>query len=276
MGIAKKIKRFMNFFKEEKKVAIIQSVPEQSLLSGKTALITGGTGGIGRAIAEKLLSAGAKVVITGTNKKKLSACVKEINSEKLCGMQLNVADVSSLGSKVTEAIGMLNGKIDILVNCAGVITNSSFFDMTAEEYDKVMDINAKGTFFMSQAVSRHMIEKGIHGHILNLSSASALRPATTPYHMSKWAVRGLTVGLADILAQYGIVVNAIGPGPTATAMLGKNDNDSIYHATNPSGRFAVPEEIASLALFLVSQTGELIVGDTVYITGGAGITTLHG
>ncbi len=82
MGIAKKIKRFMNFFKEEKKVAIIQSVPEQSLLSGKTALITGGTGGIGRAIAEKLLSAGAKVVITGTNEKKTERLCKRDKQRK--------------------------------------------------------------------------------------------------------------------------------------------------------------------------------------------------
>jgi len=276
MGLGKKINRFVNMLKAEKKVPIIQNVTDQSQLSGKTALITGGTGGIGRAIAEKLLSSGANVIITGTNEKKLSACVSEINNERLRGLVLNVSDTASIKDKVREAAGMYNDRIDILVNCAGVIAKSGFFDMSEEEYDNVMNINAKGTFFMCQAVGNLMIEKGIRGHILNISSSSALRPATTPYHMSKWAVRGLTVGLADILMPYGIVVNAIGPGPTATAMLGKSEGDSITHSTNPSGRYAVPEEIASLALFLVSQTGDMIVGDTVYITGGAGLTTLHG
>lgn len=147
--------------------------------------------------------------------------------------------------------------------------------MDEEEYDAIMDTNAKGTFFMSQAVGKWMIEKSIKGHILNVTSSSALRPAWTPYQMSKWAVTGLTKGLADLMIPHGIVVNAIAPGPTATPMLGKNEDDSIYEPYTPAGRYAMPEEIASLALFMVSGAGNMIVGDTVYMTGGSGTITLH-
>ena len=116
-----------------------------------------------------------------------------------------------------------------------------------------------------------MIENGIKGHILNLSSSSSLRPAWTPYQMSKWAVKGLTLGLADIFLPYGIIVNAIAPGPVATPMLGREEEDSLYCAEQPSGRYAVPSEIAALAVFMVSDMGNLIVGDTFYMTGGSGL-----
>lgn len=179
--------------------------------------------------------------------------------------------------KVRTAAAMFpENRIDILVNSAGVINHSDFWDMSETEYDSIMDINAKGTFFMSQAVAKHMIENRIRGHILNVTSSSALRPAWTPYQISKWAVRGLTLGMADKLLPYGIVVNAIAPGPTATLMLGKSEGDSIYNATCPAGRFAMPEEIAALAVFMVSDMGDMIVGDTFYMTGGSGTITLHG
>lgn len=120
-----------------------------------------------------------------------------------------------------------------------------------------------------------MLNKGIKGHILNVTSSSALRPAWTPYQMSKWAVKGLTLGLADMMIPHGIVVNAIAPGPTATPMLGKEAGDNIYEPYTPSRRYAMPEELASLAVFMVSGAGDMIVGDTFYMTGGSGTITLH-
>ena len=178
--------------------------------------------------------------------------------------------------KVDEAASLFpDNRIDILVNSAGVVAHSGFENMTEEEYDNIMNVNAKGTYFMSQAVSRFMIAHKIRGHILNVSSSSALRPAWTPYQMSKWAVRGMTLGLADALLPHGIIVNAIAPGPVATPMLGKYEGDSIYNYANPSGRFSMPQEIANLAVFMVSSMGDLIVGDTFYITGGSGTITLH-
>ncbi len=152
---------------------------------------------------------------------------------------------------------------------------NEFWNVDEEEYDNIMETNAKGTFFMSQAVGQLMREQGIKGHILNVASSSALRPAWGPYQMSKWAVRGLTLGLADKMIPYGIVVNAIAPGPTATPMLGKTEGDSIFEAFTPAQRYSTPEEIASLAVFMVSGAGDMIVGDTFFMTGGSGTITLH-
>ena len=173
---------------------------------------------------------------------------------------LNVLDVKSMPDKVRCAAAKFpENRIDILVNSAGLVAHTDFCQMTEEEYDSIMDVNAKGTYFMSQAVSHFMIEKKTKGHILNVTSSSALRPAWTPYQMSKWAVRGLTLGLADLLLPYGIVVNAIAPGPVATPMLGKAEGDSIENPESPCGRFAMPEEIASLAVFMVSDMGRQMV-----------------
>ena len=128
---------------------------------------------------------------------------------------------------------------------------------------------------MCQAMGKYMIDHKLKGHILNVSSASALRPAWTPYEISKWGVRGFTKGLADTMLPYGIIVNAIAPGPVATPMLGVQEGDSIYNGVNPSGRYAMPSEIAALAVFMVSDFGNLIVGDTFYMTGGSGTISLH-
>lgn len=170
---------------------------------------------------------------------------------------------------------MFDGKLDILVNSAGLTAHHSFFDFDEAEYDAIMNTNVKGTFFMSQAVAKYMIENRIKGHILNLASSSSLRPAWTPYQISKWSVRGFTLGLADTLLPYGIVVNALAPGPTATPMLGKKDTSDLYLHNSPAGRYATPSEIAHLAVFMASDMGNMIIGDTFFITGGSGTITMH-
>ena len=187
---------------------------------------------------------------------------------------IDVSDVNALTGKVKEA-SKIFGYIDVLVNAAGTNSHTDFLDVTEAEYNNVMNVNAKGTFFMSQAIAKYMIENNIKGHILNITSSSALRPAKTPYHMSKWAVRGLTLGAADRLLSHGIIVNAIAPGPVATEMLGKHEGDSIYKEGQPLGRYAMPQEIANMAVMLVSEMGNIVVGDTLYATGGSGVISLH-
>lgn len=277
MGVKSKIKNTIRLFKEKEMVPIYQPIDGQHLLEGKTALITGGSGGIGFAIAKAFLQQSCEVIIAGTSEQKISKyCEKLSGGDKAHSLVIDVTDVNSMPEKVCFAAKMSStGKIDILVNSAGLVSHHDFYHMTEKEYDSIMDVNAKGTYFMSQAVGKYMIENKIKGHILNITSSSALRPAWTPYQMSKWAVRGLTLGLADALLPHGIVVNAIAPGPVATPMLGKFEGDSIYNETSPSGRYAMPEEIAQLAVFMVSDMGNLIVGDTFYMTGGSGTITLH-
>lgn len=242
---------------------IIVVKEKEDLLEGKTAIITGGSSGIGAAIAEKMVKAGAKVFITGRNEGKLKNLARRI------GCQYIVLDVTDI--KATEqTLESLFQKeqVDILVNSAGVHGNDSFGKVTEQCFDDVIATNVKALYFISQMVSNQMIEKHIGGHILNVSSASSLKPSWTPYEISKRAVDGITQGFAHKLIPYGIIVNGIAPGPTATPMMGRSED--ISWLGNPSGRMSTVEEIASLALFMVSGQGDGIVGDTFFITGGSG------
>lgn len=143
---------------------------------------------------------------------------------------------------------------------------------TEEDYDNVLETNLKGAFFLSQAVGKYMKDNKIKGNILNIASSSSLRPAVSAYTLSKWGLRGLTLGLAKVLAPYGITVNGLATGPTAPPML-KADKSNIKNNRIPLGRFIMPEEIVNMAVFLVSEMGRSIIGDIVYMTGGAGVVT---
>lgn len=278
MKLRSKLKRIVKgmilLIKEKNIVSIPQPVNTNNLLEGKVALITGGSSGIGFAIAESFLNNGAYVILAGRKENILQECCKKLG--RSCKyLVLDVTDIESIPGKVRDATALYDGKLDILVNSAGLVAKSKFIDMFEAEYDAIMDTNVKGTFFMSQAVGKYMIENNIKGHILNISSSSALRPAWTAYEMSKWAVRGFTEGLADTLLPYGIIVNAIGPGPTATPMLGKKTEENLYNEKSIAKRFILPSEIANLAVFMVSDMANMVVGDTFYITGGSGIISLH-
>lgn len=166
----------------------------------------------------------------------------------------------------------MGGKIDILVNNAGV-QGSEFPNATEEKYDIAMDTNLKACFFLSQLLGNYMVKQGIKGNILNVCSSSSLRPAISAYTISKWGLRGLTLGLAKSLISHGIVVNGLAPGATATPMLNKSDADNISYPYSPLGRLIMPEEIANMAVLLVSNMGRSIVGVIVYMTGGMGVIT---
>ena len=173
---------------------------------------------------------------------------------------------------LNKQIAKENGKIDILVNNAGV-GNGVWGKTSEEEYDNVMETNLKGLFFLTDKVAHYMIDKGIKGNILNVCSSSSLRPANSAYCLSKWGLRGLTEGLAKTLIPYNIVVNGIAPGPTATPLMGKENTDDLYNEFQPNKRYALPEEIASMAVIYVSNMGRSIVGDIAYMTGGCAVFT---
>jgi len=252
-------------------IPILTTTDNDKLLDGKVALITGGSGGIGLAIAKKLLASGCKVIIAGTNELKLQQKAAEIGLDFF--LTINMEEVISFDNKITEAASIY-GKIDIFINCHGIHTKRKKFDflnVTEEEYSSVMDVNLKGTYFICQSVANYMINNKIRGHFLIISSQSALEPSWSPYRLSKFGLRGITSGLAQKLLPHGIIVNAIGPGPTATTMQDGGFRGSIYTKDNPIERFTMPEEVAELAKILVSQLGDTIVGDTLYMSGGRGI-----
>lgn len=275
MGLGTKIKGFIRFCEEQKKEKNIQPVyitkQTSELLKGKVALITGGSGGIGYAIAEAFISAGCNVIIAGTSDSKLDLCIQKLGKNNAKSLKIDMTDVASFESKVQEALTKFDeSRIDILVNSAGVHGNQEFGEVTEDTYDNVLDVNLKGLFFITQTVSNYMKNNGIKGHILNVSSAASLKPCWTPYELSKWGVRGFTLGAADELIQYGIVVNAIAPGPVATNMLGRKEGDTLYTECIPAERFADPVEIGQMAVMLASDMCNLVIGDTLYITGGSG------
>ena len=274
MSIGMKIREIIDYYfrkKNEKNIVSVNILKSsEELLKGKIALIIGGTGGIGKAIAEAFISSGAKVVISGTNERKVQKTVEQLGINAK-GMQIDLSHVSLFNEKITHVIEQFPEKrLDILVNCAGVHGDQKFGNVSEETYDMVMNTNLKGLFFMTQEVGNYMKRKGIKGHILNVSSAAALKPGYTPYEISKNAVKAFTLGAAAELIDYGIVVNAIAPGPVATSMLGYEEGNTLYTDCVPAKRFATPLEIAQLAVIMVSDMCNLVVGDTFYISGGSG------
>ena len=270
------IKKIVRLFKKKEIIPIINIIDKDELLKDKVVLITGGSGGIGYAIAKKLHNCGAKIILTGRDENKLKKCCEELK-DNCKYIVMNQADISIINEKITDAI-KIYGKIDILVNSAGMHiakSNLNFLNVFNEEYDKVMDLNLKSTYFVTQEVVKHMINKKINGHILMISSQSALEPSWSPYRLSKLGLNGLTKGLAQELLKYNIIVNGIAPGPTATNMQLYKNGDSIWTDQTNYKRYTMPEEIAEYAILLVSELGNTIIGDTVYMSGGRGIIEIQ-
>lgn len=253
---------------------------EGHFLDDKKALITGGSSGIGYAIAQSFLKNGvSSVVLCGRNQEKLKKAQEQLRRECNCSeehiqiLQFDISDISGMTRILSEFLSHESNGIDVFVNNAGINGGSSFPNTTEEEFDEIIDINLKGMYFISQIMADYMVSHNIQGNILNITSSSALRPANTPYIVSKWGERGLTLGMAKKYLPYGIVVNGLAPGPTMTPMMKEEDHDDLSNDYSPIGRYATPEEMGNLATILVSDMGRLIVGDTIYATGGAGVIT---
>lgn len=252
--------------------ANINVLDPTGLLIDRTVLITGGTSGIGFEIARACIKAGAKVIITGRNNEKLEKAKKQLGNNGVFTYVLDNCHPEQFQKTFDDIVSTAGIEtIDTLVNNAGLL-GGNINTSTVEEYDAVMNTNLRGDFFLSRLFARYLIKNKIKGNILNIASSSSLRPADSAYNLSKWGVRGLTLGLAKSLLPYGITVNGLAPGPTATPMMNISDKN-IYHPNLPLGRYILPEEIASMAVVLISDIGKSVIGDIVYMTGGAGTIT---
>lgn len=270
MGIIKRsLKKIKSIFVVEKLTAISTPILEGNLLVNQTAFISGGTGGIGAAIAKRFIANGARVVIAGRDEEKLKRVCSALG-ENATYVVLDITEPKQFDGVIEEASRKTRNRIDILVNCAGTHGPSDFWAVTPENWDAVMGTNLKGLYFLSQSFGNYYRTNNIRGHILNISSASALKLGKTPYEISKNGVEAVTRGLASEMIKYGIVVNGLAPGPTATGMLHMDTASSLHWPGNPSGRVATPEEIANWAVMLVSDMGNYVVGDSFYVTGGSG------
>jgi len=248
-------------------------------LDNRTALITGGSSGIGYAIAESFINNGACVIISGRSLEKLENAKRKLlhecrcNQEKIILFPLDISKTHTINKQLDSLVCGLSQNIDILVNNAGINCGSVFPETSEEDYDRILDTNLKGMYFISQYIAKYMVRKNIKGNILNVTSSSALRPAISPYIIAKWGERGLTLGLAKKYLPYGIIVNGIAPGPTLTPILSTEERTNMQLEYSPSKRYVATEEIGNIATLLVSDIGRMIVGDTVYATGGAGLIT---
>lgn len=245
-------------------------------LSGKVAIVVGGGTGLGRGMACGLASAGATVVIASRRLEVLQQAAQEMGEEtggKVVPMQLDVTSVAAVQEFVSK-VGEQFGHIDILINSAGVNIRKSALEFEESDWDKVLDTQLKYVFFMDQAVGRYMVEHKISGHIINvgsLSSAIGLKNMVA-YCSAKGAIVQLTKALANEWAQYGICVNAIGPGYYMTEMTGPllKDPDVVkrYEEKIPMGRLGVPQDLASTAVFLASDSSSYVTGQIIYVDGG--------
>ena len=242
------------------------------LLKEKKILITGGNSGIGLCIAKKCIQLGADVVITGRSPERLSRAATEINSSRLHFLEWDVANVGIIEEKLKEVSDLVGGELDILINNAGILSRKVFPNVEENDWDDVYSVNSKGLFFLTQALSSAWVNAPSSGtkKIINVSSQGGYVGATYPYRMTKWDVAGLTQGLGLKLAPYGILVNGIAPGIIATKMQ-KNyvsQGDNRFCELNPLGRIALPEEIAELTAFLLSDAANFFVGQTFVCDGG--------
>lgn len=241
----------------------------------KCALVTGGGSGIGRAVCLAFAREGADVGVADVSLEGAEATAQEVrkNGRKAAALRVDVADPAAVPAMVKQAVAAL-GRIDMLINSAGVREIVPFLQLPFAEWQRVIAINLTGTFLCSQAVAQHFVAQGKGGKIVNLASVAGLMavPNRAAYVSSKHAVVGLTKEMAMELADKNIQVNAVAPGVVETAMTASYfDKPEIVAALNrvhPAGRWAQPEEIAHLILFLASSEADFITGATFPIDGG--------
>ena len=245
------------------------------LLQDKVSIITGGARGIGKAIAETFAREGSAVVIADINKDAASKTANEINNStkvKTLALEVDVSNKKSVDSMVKKTIDKF-GKIDVLVNNAGVQEPTPFLDFTEELWDKIIDINLKGTFLCSQAVAKEMVKRK-SGKIINISSCSGIHPnpGETAYGASKAGMLALTRDNAFELGKYGINVNAILPGLTDTYLTRQsilNDKtEPIWIEKTALKRIGKVEDQANVVLFLASYLSGHVTGEGIIVSAG--------
>lgn len=241
-------------------------------LTGKVALVTGGGRGIGAAIARAFAREGAKVAVADIDAGTAQATARTLGRSRAIALHMDVASAGSV-SDGFDAIDRAWGRIDIAVTNAAIEPIVPFLDLPEATWDRIVDVNLKGTFLVAQAAARRMAKRR-RGVIITLSSVNAevARPESAAYAATKGGVRQLTKAMAIALAPCGIRVNAIGPGTVVTGLtrhLLKNRRwREAVEARTPLQRVAEPREIAEVAVFLASDASSYMTGSTVYVDGG--------
>jgi len=242
-------------------------------LSGKGALVTGATGGIGGAIARRFHAQGATVAISGRQCDKLEALAAELK-ERVVVLPCDLADRAGVAKLAGEAEKAL-GHLDILVNNAGVTKDNLFMMMKDEEWDQVLAVNLTSAFTLARGAVRNMMRRR-WGRIINIASISGVlgNPGQGNYAASKAGLIGMTKSLAREVATRGITANCIAPGFISTPMTDVLNEKVVEQilAAIPAGKYGTPDDIAAGALYLASQEGGYVTGQTLHINGGMAMT----
>jgi glucose 1-dehydrogenase len=241
---------------------------------GQGAIVTGGANGIGRACALAFAGEGAAVAVADVAEDAGRAVAREIEEAggRAVFLRTDVGDAGEVQALIDGTLDAF-GRLDVLINNAGIIKTADFLEISEEDFDAVLRVNLKGVFLVGQAAARVMAERG-RGAVVNMSSANAVVaiPNQVPYVTSKGAVNQLTKVMALALAPKGIRVNAIGPGSILTDILKVVMDDEAARtkilSRTPLGRCGEPAEVAKVALFLASDEASYITGQTIYPDGG--------
>ncbi len=239
-------------------------------LSGKRALITGSSQGIGFALAQGLAAAGAQIVLNGRDEGKLSEAAAKIPGAET--LAFDVTDHIAV-RKAVDAFEEQHGAIEILVNNAGMQHRAPLQDFPAEMFEKLLQTNIASVFHVGQAVARHMIARG-RGRIINIASVQTLlaRPGIAPYTATKGAVTNLTKGMATDWAPLGLNCNAIAPGyfdtPLNAALVANPEFSAWLEKRTPAGRWGKVEELQAACIFLASDAASFVNGHTLFVDGG--------
>ncbi len=245
-------------------------------LKGKVAIVTGGNSGIGKAIALALAAEDANIVIDFVSHPEATEELEQrihALGDKAIGVQADVSKVADLQRLIDTAVEKL-GRVDIMVNNAGIETRTSVLDTSEDQYDTVLDINLKSAFFGTQLAAKQMIAQGEGGRIINVSSVHEdwPMPGNTAYCLSKGGMRMLTRTAAQELGPHNILVVGVGPGAVATPINAETMNNpgkmEVLDDAIPLGRMAQPEEIGSVVAFLAGEGATYMTGTTVFADGG--------
>ncbi|KPF41449.1 SDR family oxidoreductase [Rhizobium sp. AAP43] len=247
-------------------------------LTGRRALITGSSQGIGFALAAGLAAHGAEVVLNGRDRVKLDAAVTSLQDAgfKASASDFDVTDGEAVAAGVA-AIEADIGPIDILINNAGMQFRSPLEDFPADSWEQLLKTNVSSVFYVGQAVARHMIGRG-RGKIVNIASVQSelARPGIAPYTATKGAVKNLTRGMSTDWAKYGLQVNSIAPGyfktPLNQALVDNPEFSAWLEKRTPAGRWGDVEELVGAAVFLSSNASSFVNGHTLYVDGGITIS----
>ena len=247
-----------------------------NFLKGKVIIVTGGNSGIGKSIVEEVARLGARVVIDYRSHPEATAAIEQEIGElggTCVGVQADVANLDDLQRLVQEAVNRY-GRLDVIVNNAGIETRTSILDTTPEDFDKVLNVNLRGVFFATQYAAKQMIAQGTGGRIINISSVHEdwPMPNTPPYCVAKGGVRMLTRTAGVELASKGVSIVNVGPGAVATPINDSTMNNpellAKLNSAIPMGRMAQPEEIAKVVAFLASDAASYITATSIFADGG--------